>query len=288
MLAVLLVAKSAALLVSLGSGTSGGLLAPMFMAGAALGGLYAGLVGHWLPGVHLSGSAFALVAMAAVFGAAARAPFTFIIFAFELTRDYNAILPLMLVVAIAHAVALLLMRNSIMTEKLARRGLRVHQEYEVDVFRQVAVERVMDREPTLVPADTTVEQLAERIARHEPGLMRHQGFLLVDPQGELAGILTRGDLVRALSADPSGQATALEAGCGTPQVVYPDEVLGDALQRMLRHHCGRLPVVARDNPRKILGYLGRSALLEAHLHRLHEEHVREPGWLNTALRTSPR
>jgi H+/Cl- antiporter ClcA len=287
LLAVLVVAKAVALLVSLGSGTSGGLLAPMFTIGAALGGLYAGVINHFVPSAHLSSGAFALVAMAAVFGSAARAPFTFIVFAFELTRDYDAMLPLMVVVVIAHAVALLLMDNSIMTEKLARRGLHVHQEYEVDVFRQVPVSRVMDRAPALVPAATPIAEIAAAVARHDPELTRHQAYLLTDGRGDLAGILTRGDLVRAFKANPEGTLTAAEAGTTRVQVAYPDELLSDALQRMLRHNCGRLPVVERDNPGRIVGYLGRAALLEAHLHRLQEDHAREPGWLKSTLRTSP-
>ena len=287
-LILILVAKAAALLVSLGSGTSGGLLAPMFMCGAALGGLYAGVINHWVPAAVLSPGAFALVAMAAVFGAAARAPFAFIIFAFEITRDYDSVLPLMLVVVIAHAVALLFMKNSIMTEKLARRGLRVNQEYEVDVFQQVTVGQVMDRAPALVPADTPLGELAERINRGEQALTSHQAVLLTDPVGELAGILTRGDITRALVNDRAGSMPVLEAGHSKVHVTYADETLGEALNRMLRFNCGRLPVVDRAHPRRIVGYLGRTALLQARLHRLHEERVPEPGWLNTTLRSKPR
>ena len=165
-LALLLVTKSVALLVTLGSGTSGGLLAPMFTFGAALGGLYAGVINYFVPSAHLSPGAFALVAMAAVFGAAARAPFTLIIFAFEITRNYDSVLPLMLVVVVAYAIALRFMDNSIMTERLARRGRQVNQEYEVDVFQQVAVSRAMDEHPTLIPAATPIGTLAARIARN--------------------------------------------------------------------------------------------------------------------------
>jgi len=288
LVAVILVAKGAALLVSLGSGTSGGLLAPMFTMGAALGGLYAGVINHWVPSAHLSFAAFALVAMAAVFGAAARAPFTFIIFAFEITRNYDAVLPLMLVVVIAYGISLLFMKNSIMTEKLARRGLRVHQEYEVDIFQQVTVGQAMDPHPAVVPAATTVAELTERIAGGEPALLKHQAFLLRHPAGELAGILTRSDLLRALAQDPSGRQTALQAGQGHPVVAYPDESLSAALGRMLDRHCGRLPVVARDDRTQIVGYLGRAAVLEARRRRWHEDQVREPGWLNSAARTNPR
>jgi H+/Cl- antiporter ClcA len=134
LLVVVMAAKAVALIVSLGSGTSGGLLAPMFMSSAALGGAFAMALNHVLP-LGLSPGAFGLVAMGAVFGAASRATFAFIIFAFEITRDYNPVLPLMLVSVMADGISVLLMpRASIMTEKLARRGLRIHQEYETDVL----------------------------------------------------------------------------------------------------------------------------------------------------------
>src|SRR6202142_537152 len=152
-LLIVMLAKAAALVVSLGSGTSGGLLAPCFMWSAAMGGIFALVANHFVPGAHLSPGAFALVAMGAVFAAASRATFTFIIFAFEITRDYNSVLPLMLVSVIADGIAMLLMPNSsIMTEKLARRGLHVHQDYETDVLSQARVADTMEQELPVVLA----------------------------------------------------------------------------------------------------------------------------------------
>src|SRR5438552_7103182 len=148
------------LVISLGSGTSGGLLAPMFMSSAALGGAFAIGTNHLFSGANLSPGAFALVAMGAVFGAASRATFSFIIFAFEITRDYNSVLPLMLVTVIADGIAMLFTRTSIMTEKLARSGLHIHQDYEADVLQQVPVSETMDQDPSAVPADMTVGELA--------------------------------------------------------------------------------------------------------------------------------
>jgi H+/Cl- antiporter ClcA len=147
LLLIVMVAKAAALVISLGSGTSGGLLAPTFMWSAAMGGIFAVVANHFFPAEHLSAGAFALVAMGAVFGAASRAAFSFIIFAFEITRDYNSVLPLMLVTVIADGIAMLFMPNSsIMTEKLVRRGLRVHQDYEADALTQVTVGDTMETE----------------------------------------------------------------------------------------------------------------------------------------------
>ena len=280
--------KSLALVISLGSGTSGGLLAPMFMAGAAMGGAFAMIVDQIMPGANLSPAAFALVGMAAVFGSAARATFTLIIFAFEITRDYNAILPLMLVCIIAYSVTLPLMRNTIMTEKLARRGLRIPQDYETDVLQHMDVRDVMDQGPRTVSSTTKVSELADRIARGDQQWTRYQGFPIVDENQFLVGIVTWGDIAQAIAGNVAHKITVLEAGQRDPIVTYPDESVHDALLKILNNHIGRLPVVDRSDPRRLVGYLGRSAIMEARLYRLNDERVREPGWLATAIPSNGR
>jgi H+/Cl- antiporter ClcA len=278
-LLVVMVAKAAALVISLGSGTSGGLLAPMFMSSAAMGGAFAMAINWIYPAAHLSPGAFALVAMGAVFGAASRATFAFIIFAFEITRDYNSVLPLMLVSVIATGLAVLLEpKASIMTEKLRRRGLRIHQEYETDILQQVFVSETMDKDVPTIAAEMTVNELSDRIARNDPAVSRHQGMVLLDQQGKLAGIVTRGDVLRALADDPKGSLTVLEAGNPRVIVTFADEVLHEASAKMLRHNVGRLPVVERNDPRTVVGYIGRPGIMAARLRRLDEEGIRETGW----------
>jgi CIC family chloride channel protein len=280
LLLVVMIAKFAALVISLGSGTSGGLLAPTFMWSAAMGGLFAMVANHVFPGAHLSPGAFALVAMGAVFGAASRAAFSFIIFAFEITRDYNSVLPLMLVAVIADGVAMLFMpSSSIMTEKLARRGLRVHQDYEADALTQVTVAETMEKDPPVIAADTKVGELAARIAQHDPAVVRRQALLILDKTDKLVGIITRGDVLRALDKDPSGAMTVQEAGRTHLVVTYPDELVSEAAAKLLRFDIGRLPVVDRTDERKVVGYLGRAAILAARLRRFNDEHVRERGWI---------
>src|SRR5262252_538057 len=245
-LLVVMIAKFAALVISLGSGTSGGLLAPTFMWSAAMGGLFAMIGNHVFPSAHLSPAAFALVAMGAVFGAASRATFSFIIFAFEITRDYNSVLPLMLVAVIADGIAMLFMpRSSIMTEKLARRGLRVHQDYEADVLTQVTVADTMEKDAPVIPAGTRVGEVAERIARHDTAVARHEAMLISDGDGKLAGIVTRGDILRALEQDKTGAITVEQAGNTKVVVAYPDELVSEAAAKLLRFEIGRLPVVDR-------------------------------------------
>src|SRR5215471_15302296 len=281
-LLVVMFAKFAALVLSLGSGTSGGLLAPTFMWSAAMGGLFAMIGNHFFPNAHLSPGAFALVAMGAVFGAASRATFSFIIFAFEISRDYNSVLPLMLVAVIADGIAMLFMpRSSIMTEKLARRGLRVFQDYEADVLSQVSVGETMEKSAPVVVAGTKVGQLADRIARHDPEVAKHEAMLIVDESEKLIGIVTRGDILRALEKDSTGMIDVQDAGSTKLVVTYPDELVSEAAAKMLNQSVGRLPVVDRGDERKILGYLGRSAVLGARMRRLHDEHFREPGWLQS-------
>ncbi len=280
LLVVVMVAKAIALVISLGSGTSGGLLAPMFMSSAALGGVFALGINRIFPAANLSAGAFALVAMGAVFGAASRATFTFIIFAFEITRDYNSVLPLMLVSVIADGIAMLLMpKASIMTEKLARRGLHIHQDYEADVLHQVMVSETMDKDVPKVISDMKVGEFAERIARRDPEISQHQGVLILNPDGKLAGIITRGDVMRALNEDPSGMMSVLDAGTRNVIVTYPNELLHDASAKMLRNGIGRLPVVDRADPGRVVGYLGRPGIMAARLRGLEDEHVRDPGWI---------
>lgn len=280
LLLVVMIAKAIALVISLGSGTSGGLLAPMFMSSAALGGVFAFGVDRIFPTANLSHGAFALVAMGAVFGAASRATFAFIIFAFEITRDYNSVLPLMLVSVIADGVAMVLMpKASIMTEKLARRGLHIHQDYEADVMHQVRVSETMDQDVPSLPPDMTVGELADRIAHRDPVMCRHQGMFILDSDGKLIGVITRGDVMRALERDPSGTLSVLDAGTRDVIVTYPDESLHEASAKMLRNGIGRLPVVDAGDSGRVVGYLGRPGIMAARLRRLEEEHVREPGWI---------
>jgi chloride channel protein, CIC family len=279
LLILIAVFKALALVISLGSGTSGGLLAPMFMSSAAMGGAFALIVNMIFPSAHLSPGAYALVAMAAVFGSASRATFAFIVFAFEITHDYNAILPLMLGCVIADMIAIRYLPSSIMTEKLARRGLKVPEEYEAGVLKMVRVGEVMRKDVNPVPQEMTVAELAERMGRGEPAYNLTQGLPIVSSDGKLVGVVTQGDLLRALELDPKGTMTVLEAGSQQLIVAHPDELAHDAMYRMLQRDIGRLPVVSRENPQQMVGYFNRSSLLGAWTRQMEEESIREHGWI---------
>ena len=279
LLILVAVFKALALVISLGSGTSGGLLAPMFMSSAAMGGAFAVIVNMIFPSAHLSPGAYALVAMAAVFGSASRATFAFIVFAFEITHDYNAILPLMLGCVIADMIAIRYLPSSIMTEKLARRGLKVPEEYEAGVLKMVRVGEVMRKDVNPISQEMTVAELAERMGRGEPAYNLTQGLPIVSSDGKLVGVVTQGDLLRALELDPKGTMTVLEAGSQQLIVAYPDELAHDAMYRMLQRDIGRLPVVSRENPQQLIGYFNRSSLLGAWTRQMEEESIREHGWI---------
>jgi len=280
LLLLIAVFKSTALVISIGSGTSGGLLAPMFMSSAALGGVFAGVVNRLIPSAHLSPGAFALVAMGAVFGAASRATFAFIVFAFEITRDYNSVLPLMLVCVIADFIAIYYLPNSIMTEKLARRGLNTHSEFETNVMRQVRVSEVMSTEVSTISAAMTVGEATDRIAAHDPAVAAHHGLAILDESGQLAGIVTQSDLLRTLAQDGGRTRPVIETGSRSVVVCYPDERVFDALTKMLRNDIGRLLVVSRADKHNVVGYISRANVMSAWNRHLDDESFREHGWLN--------
>ncbi len=268
--ASLTVAKALVWSVALGSGTSGGVLAPLLMMGGTIGSLASSLLSHADAGL------WATVGMAAMMGGTMRSPLTATFFAAELTHDWN-LLPALLVGSVAaYAVTVLLLRRSILTEKIARRGHHVVREYSVDPFELHRVGEVMERSVPTIPTSTSVRELSERIQR-DPALGRRQGTPIVDSTGRLVGIVTRSDLMRSLEREPDGRAAVLDAGSRNLVVAYEDELIRDAVDRMLRHDIGRLVVVDRDHPDQLVGYLGRSGVVAARQRLLDEENLRERG-----------
>ena len=139
-----------------------------------------------------------LIGMAAMMGGTMRSPLTAMVFAVELTRDFNLFPALLIGSVAALAVTVLLMRRSILTEKLARRGHHVTREYSIDPFELARVRDVMDQDAPSVSVTMKLSELSDRIARGDADLSRRQGTLILDDQNRLVGIITRGDIVRAL------------------------------------------------------------------------------------------
>jgi len=252
--------------ISLGSGTSGGTLAPLFTIGGGLGSALVGAAALVLPSsVGLDVRIGALVGMAAMFAGASRALLASVVFAFETTRQPLGLLPLLGGCAAAYLVSCVGMRNSIMTEKIARRGARVVGDYAADFLDGVLVrDHATMRALVSLRADDLVEAVRARL---DAGAVRlqHQGFPIVDDNGELVGVVTRRDLLAADCA-PGTLVGALVRRA--PVEVFEDSSLREAADQMTRAGVGRLPVVTRANPRRAIGILTRSDLVAAHQHRL--------------------
>jgi CIC family chloride channel protein len=278
----LLIGKALVWAIALGSGTSGGVLAPLLMIGGALGALEAHIIPVGDPGF------WAAISMAAVMGGTMGAPFTAIVFTLELTHDFNLLPGLLLACIASAAVTVLTTKRSILTEKVARHGHHIMREYAVDPLEAVRVQEVMDGNVSTIVATMTVAELSDRIARGDPQLTRRQGTPIVDEDGKLVGIITRGDVLRAIGLDRDGPMTVLEAGSSNLILAYPDELLREAVTKMVQNNIGRLPVVSRDNPDHLLGYLGRAAVMAARLRLHQEESVRERTWGGRDRKPDPR
>ncbi len=264
--------------IALGSGTSGGVLAPLLIMGGSLGAIeaqwiHAGDTGLW-----------AMISMAAIMGGTMRSPLTAVAFMLELTDDIHVLPALFIACVGAQAVTVLIMRRSILTEKVARRGYHVMREYIVNPLSRVRVDDVMQRDVPSVTADMTVEALFARLAAHDPVLAPHYAWPIVDGKGALAGLITRGDVVRAMEQKSDPMPSVLAAGSSPPIVAYPDEMLEEAVDKMIVHGVGRLPVVEREHPTKLLGYLGRKGIAEAWEDLREEDEVREAGWITSRTR----
>ncbi len=252
-LVLLLVMKIVALSLTLGSGGSGGVFAPSLFIGAAFGGAFGVLANIIFPNMTAPYPAYALVGMAAVFSAASRASLTSIIMLFEMTRNYNIILPLMFACVVADITAWFFYPDTIYTKKLSRRGVRVAQDMEINVLKTHLVGDVMTRAVDTVPPDMPMHKVQEKIL--ETG---HQGFPIVDTDGRLIGIITGRDVVKAVKEDPNRPAIA--AAHKKLTVAYPDETLDDAWNRMAEYDIGHLPIVSRGDSTKLVGFITKGDL----------------------------
>ncbi|HEY2014117.1 MAG TPA: chloride channel protein [Bryobacteraceae bacterium] len=268
MLLGILVVKSAIWAISLGSGTSGGVLAPLLMMGGALGGIEA----QFLP--HEGMGFWPLVSMGAILGGTMRSPFTGVIFALELTHDVNMLVPLLLAVTIAHGFTVLTLRRSILTEKVARRGYHLSREYSVDPLEVLFVREVMRDNIVAFPANLTRSELVgSRKSNHQ-----RRGQLLypvVDENKSLVGVITHTHLEQMLEDASSPDRPLAELANRDPQVAYADEPLRVVVYRMAETGFTRFPVVEREDSRTLVGMISLNDLLRARTRTLEEERRRE-------------
>ena len=265
-------------MISLGSGTSGGTLAPLFTVGggvgAALGAGFARLAPH--SGIDIRVAA--LVGMASMFAGASRAVLASIVFAFETTRQPIALLPLLAGGITAHFLSSLLMKNSIMTEKIARRGVRVSGDYSADLLEQLTVRARATIHLFALPAEGKVDEVRRWLASGSEGA-QHQGYPVLDTAGELVGVITRRDL---LAPTASGELRSIVQ---RPGVIIPgDSTLRHALNVMMRASVGRLVVVDRTKPKVPIGILTRSDILGAHVAEQASRHRNTAGITVVATR----
>jgi H+/Cl- antiporter ClcA/CBS domain-containing protein len=264
-LGMLLVVKAAIWSIALGSGTSGGVLAPLLIIGGALGALF----GHFVAPEHQA--MFALLGMAAMMGGTMRSPLTAAVFGMELTGNVHALLPLIAACAAAHGFTVLLLRRSILTERIARRGLHLSREYSVDPFEQVRVKDVMIREVDVLPSSLTVAEAIEFFTTEEP---RHKSYPLKDAQGRFAGMISRADVLRWTMDGEDALAKLAEVTRASETLVTaPDELVGSLADRMGQFDVGRVPVVAHGDG-KLVGIVARKDLLKIRAHLRAHEHER--------------
>jgi H+/Cl- antiporter ClcA/CBS domain-containing protein len=281
----ILIVKTLIWSLSLGSGTSGGVLAPMFMIGGALG----ALCQHIFPDV---GPGFwALVALAGVLGGVMRSPFTGVIFALELTHRFDALLPLIIGASTAFAVSVLVLKRSVLTEKIARRGYHLSREYDVDPLEILFVGEVMEPDIVMFRADLSAAAALDEVSGTDPAHVaarRQMLYPVLDAEDRMFGIVTRTMLETAVH-DRAGEQRLSCLAITTPVVTHADETLRAVAQAMAANEVDKMPVVARDDPQRVVGIVSLTMLLAGRLRDLQEAREREqvlrlrvvrPRWLS--------
>jgi CIC family chloride channel protein len=272
LLLLLVFAKILATSLTLGSGSSGGVFAPALFIGAVLGGAYGEAIHGIFPGITESSGAYAMVGMAAVFAGSARAPITAIIILFEMTQDYRMILPLMFATVVSTVIAQQFEPESIYTLKLKRKGLDVRARKDENLMRTILVEEAMTpvSDLTKLTPDTSLMELTFWF--QESG---QHGFIVVNDAGQLHGVVTYADLERSMASGSIQQKTVGDICTVNPLTAFHDETLDDALRHFGSLQVGRLPVVDRRDPRKILGLLDRGDVIRTYSHALLDKHQRD-------------
>ena len=270
--AILCFAKFISWTISISSGTSGGTMAPLFTIGGALGQTLAGLAAAVVPAAAIDLKVAGLVGMAALFAGASRAFLASTVFAFEATEQPFSLLPLLAGCAASYLVASLLVKNSLMTEKIVRRGVAAPYDYMPDLLGQVLVRDIAAKHVIALSANQTLAQVRQWIAADNPD-SRHQGFPIVEPNGVLIGVITRRDLASSKAADTSPLKDLVAR---LPKFVYEDTTARQAVDHMVRHDIGRLPVMSHDKPPKLVGFITRSDILSAFKRGLDESTQEAP------------
>jgi CIC family chloride channel protein len=252
--------KLLATILTLGSGGSGGIFAPSLFMGAMLGEAFGQVAGQLFPGVTAPPGAYALVGMAAFFTGAAHAPVTAILILFELTGNYQIILPLMLATVTSTLISRELSRESIYTLKLTRRGIHLQEGKDIDVMQTITVGEAMSRSMDVVSCDLPLDDLAREFERSH-----HHGFPVVDEEERLIGVVTLQDLDRALESGIGDSAVVRDiATCENLVTASEEEPMWSALRKLGVRDIGRLPVVRTDTHDQLVGVVRRKDIIQAY------------------------
>ncbi|MDA8094497.1 MAG: chloride channel protein [Betaproteobacteria bacterium] len=267
-LLLLCIAKLLSWTIALGSGTSGGTLAPLMTVGACLGAMLGHACHAVCPQLGLNANLAALVGMAAIFAGASRALFLSVLFALETTWQISALVPLLIGCGSAYLTSSLLMRQTIMTEKIARRGVHVPNDYQADSFAQARVRDHASDTVVALAATQSVGDVRNWLDGADPG-SKHQGYPVIDDGNNVIGVVTRKDI---FTPRTSGRQLLAEIVRGRPITISSDATLAEAMRLMATWRIGRLPVLAADGSGRLTGMLTRSDLLSAY--RVHlSEHL---------------
>lgn len=268
---VLCMLKLVSWIVALGSGTSGGTLAPMFTIGGGIGFVIGSIADRLLPFATIDPRIAGLVGMAAIFAGASRALLASAVFAFETTLQPAGLLPLLGGCSLSYLVATLLAKQSIMTEKIARRGVHAPTEYHADPLEQVLVQEIGCRVVAILNGQQTVEESRRWLSSDDPAAL-HQGFPVVNDRADLIGVLTRHEI---LDAKVSPGARLEQVIKKLPRFVYADCTVRQAVEHLVHHDIGRLPVLSRGEKR-LVGIITRSDILTAYRPSLIEKLPESP------------
>jgi CBS domain-containing protein len=270
--------------LSLGSGTSGGTLAPLLTIGGGFGYAVGAGVVLVLPGAGIDVRVAALVGMAAMFAGASRALLASVVFAFEMTLQPMGLLPLLGGCTSAYLVSLLVMRHSIMTERIARRGVLPPGEYVADTLGLVLVRQIASPQVVALRAGDRIEDVRGWLNSGQPG-STHQGFPVLNDKNTLVGVLTRRDVLN--EGEAAGQV-CVDLVRRSPKFVYEDATVRQAADHMVSHGIGRLPVVSRANPPQVVGMITRSDILSCFRRNLDENRPEPPAIRFAGLRGTSR
>lgn len=251
--------------IALGSGTSGGTLAPLLTIGGATGVLLGSVVIHFFPNSGVTLSLAALVGMSAMFAGASRALLTSIIFALETTGQSNALLPLLAGCAASYLVSFFIMENTIMTEKIARRGVKTPHSYEPDILEKITVEQVIKENGIVLSEDTTVKEVKEWLSK-EPDYNSNY-FIISDTEGEYKGILSSSSIFSSLKDEDSRVGALIKRKNISVDV---GSSLRAAVEIMAKENMDVLPVVSKDSKSSIIGILSYREIIASYKKNMDE------------------